>query len=78
MEKVVDGVGTGEADAVLYVALAVESETGGEVIVEEETQKISDGIGDRLVQKRKQQKVKDVLGRAGYDTDKGKAHRLAH
>ena len=46
VEKVVDGVGTDEADAVLYVALAVESETGGEVIVEKETQKISDGIGD--------------------------------
>ena len=66
-------MGTGKADAILFVRFLSESEMSGQQVVEAETDDVADGIGNALVHERQQYQIDGVVDGYGNDANYPKA-----
>ncbi len=62
-------MGTGKADAILFVRFLSESEMSGQQVVEAETDDVADGIGNALVHERQQYQIDGVVDGYGNDAN---------
>ena len=62
-------MGTGKADAILFVRFLSEGEMSGQQVVEAETDDVADGIGNALVHERQQYQIDGIVDGYGNDAN---------
>ena len=62
-------MGTGKADAILFVRFLSEGEMSGQQVVETETDDVADGISNALVHERQQYQIDGVVDGYGNDAN---------
>ena len=62
-------MGTGKADAILFVRFLSEGEMSGQQVVEAETDDVADGIGNTLVHERQQYQIDGVVDGYGNNAN---------
>ena len=62
-------MGTGKADAILFVRFLSEGEMSGQQVVEAETDDVADGIGNTLVHERQQYQINGVVDGYGNNAN---------
>jgi uncharacterized protein YwlG (UPF0340 family) len=69
LQEEIKEMGTGKADAILFVRFLSESEMSGQQVVEAETDDVADGIGNALVHERQQYQIDGVVDGYGNDAN---------
>lgn len=69
MQEEIKEMGTGKADAILFVRFLSEGEMSGQQVVEAETDDVADGIGNALVHERQQYQIDGVVDGYGNDAN---------
>ena len=69
-------MGTGKADAILFVRFLSEGEMSGQQVVEAETDDVADGIGNALVYVGQQYQVDGVVNGYGYHSNHSEAEKF--
>ena len=69
MQEEIKEMGTGKADAILFVRFLSEGEMSGQQVVEAETDDVADGIGNALVYVGQQYQVDGVVDGYGNDAN---------
>lgn len=62
-------MGTGKADAILFVRFLSEGEMSGQQVVEAETDDVAESIGNTLVHERQQYQIDGVVDGYGNDAN---------
>lgn len=62
-------MGTGKADAILFVRFLSEGEMSGQQVVEAETDDVADSISNTLVHERQQYQIDGVVDGYGNDAN---------
>lgn len=73
MQEEIKEMGTGKADAILFIRFLSEGEMSGQQVVEAETDDVADGIGNTLVHERQQYQIDGVVDGYGNDANYPKA-----
>ena len=69
LQEEIKEMGTGKADAILFVRFLSEGEMSGQQVVEAETDDVADGIGNTLVHERQQYQIDGVVDGYGNDAN---------
>lgn len=69
LQEEIKEMGTGKADAILFVRFLSEGEMSGQQVVEAETDDVADGIGNALVHERQQYQIDGVVDGYGNDAN---------
>jgi hypothetical protein len=69
LQEEIKEMGTGKADAILFVRFLSEGEMSGQQVVEAETDDVADGIGNTLVHERQQYQINGVVDGYGNNAN---------
>jgi hypothetical protein len=69
LQEEIKEMGTGKADAILFVRFLSEGEMSGQQVVEAETDDVADGIGNALVHERQQYQINGVVDGYGNNAN---------
>jgi hypothetical protein len=69
LQEEIKEMGTGKADAILFVRFLSEGEMSGQQVVEAETDDVADGIGNTLVHERQQYQIDGVVDGYGNNAN---------
>jgi hypothetical protein len=69
LQEEIKEMGTGKADAIIFVRFLSEGEMSGQQVVEAETDDVADGIGNTLVHERQQYQINGVVDGYGNDAN---------